>query len=50
MCNTVYIAHLVNPLASEATPLIRPGFRCTEIVKYYTKLSPSKEATSLKIL
>ena len=35
----------IRPPPSKATTLIRPNFRCTEIVKYTSKLSISREAT-----
>jgi hypothetical protein len=35
------------PSPREATPLIRPDFKCTEIVKYYQIVSPPQERPPL---
>jgi hypothetical protein len=32
---TTEVSFLIKHLPSKASPLIRPDFRCTEIVKYY---------------
>ena len=44
---TVSSPLLIRPLPSKATSLIRPNFRCTEIVKYYQILSTPRKSTPL---